>query len=243
MSTKIGQFRVTQAPDINNYQEELIYQEDVISIKWGDKENIDTMEYKEYVISLPNDKDFEAGKTYCYKSTGTKLNTLLNSNSFIARLVSTIEGETVQMIIGEFSSASSIFTFTPNRNYKYLVFSTKSVNDKIIKAEEYGKLYLLENLCGTPQNSTALPLPKQLKRIGIQGAPGLKFSINGEDFIMGKSGIFMLNNIIVTKLNFFLKEIEPSTYKFYPDYIPYYSVDIGDDKIKNYEFFMIDYEY
>jgi hypothetical protein len=158
--------------------------------------------------------------------------------------VSIEDGEIVQMIIGEFSSSSSIFSFTPNRNYQYLILSTKkNTNDKTISPTDYGTLYLLKNLCGTPQDNTILPLPKQLKRIGIQGAPGLKFSINGEDFIMGKSGIFMLNNISITKLNFFLKEIKPSTYKFYPDYIPYYSVDIGDGKTKNYEFFMIDYEY
>lgn len=69
-----------------------------------------------------------------------------------------------------------------------------------------------------------------LKKIGLQGATGLPFMINGEEFKIGKSEIFTSDDIVISSLGIFAVESNSSN----NDINPYY-----EDK----NFFVLDYEY
>ena len=70
-----------------------------------------------------------------------------------------------------------------------------------------------------------------LKKIGLQGATGLPFMINGEEFKIGKSEIFTSDDIIISSLGIFAVKNNNNTDS---NTNPYY-----EDK----NFFVLDYEY
>ena len=227
MSVQIGQFRRNQR-NTEFFQEQILSNSTVNQQFTGSN----GIKYYEFAIIEPNNQSFFSEKQTYYFSG------YLQGNSYIVKLVNSTSN--TQQIIGKFTG-SATFTFTPNRpDYNCLVFALET-NTKPNKISY--ELYKLGNICG----DSGTKVPKKVKKIGIQGMSGLKFSINGEDFIMGKSGIFMLGNMDITQISFYIrdfsdaaKEKDPetgllTTVENYINYFPY----VTDGK----EFFIMDYEY
>lgn len=90
------------------------------------------------------------------------------------------------------------FIFTPDRNYNYLIF----VSEEAIQCNARLENVFFEKIVNVLENKEyAL-----LKDIGIQGEPGLRFSINGESFTLGKSGSFYLSDLEIRQLGFHIRE-------------------------------------
>lgn len=133
---------------------------------------------------------------------------------------------------------STIFEliFTPNSTYNQLVFelnrlaldfyisngdtSGRIMDVKILQFDRVTNVissYLVNKFSGL----------KTLKKIGIQGPPGLLFCLDGEEIRIGRSGIYELYNeeITISYLGFIIKESD--------------SLSGGDGK----EFFIMDFKY
>lgn len=207
MSFKIGQLRRNQ---INEYQTQLDY-------TYSDSKSFPgaLKEYLEGSITLNNGIKFKKGETYYF--TGS----LLGGNNIIVKLV---DGSN-SMIIDKVKSGVNSFSFTPNKDYEYLVFALET-DDQVVNIPNSSRLYKLKNILTETTFTKIYGNNVIIKRLGIQGPSGLAFSINGESFIMGKSEIFILNDIDIYQLNFFIRDRSNS--------FPY-----GDNK----EFFIMDFEY
>lgn len=234
MSVKIGQIKRTK--QLSAYQTDITNQYIAAfrQFKWSQNKIC-----YELSLALENGQKFKAGQTYHFNVINTYIDNLLGRHSsFTAKLINISGGTTIssQMTIGRFSAGSSTeFCFTPNRNYSYLVFSVEDTDLQAVDdvPKEIGKLHKLHNLFTIEESLKEI---QRIKKVGIQGPPNLNFSINGEDFIMGKTGIFMISGVDITNISFFLKE---NTSANYPNYVPYFSAT-ADSK---YEFFIMDYEY
>ena len=219
MSVKIGQFRRNQK-NVNNFfqiAETFIPGEESFIGKDG------VTFYNELTISLTNG-NFKEKQTYYIKGGQVASP---SGEKCTVKLIS--EDGQQQQIIGKFSGSLD-FTFTPNREYKNLVFAFEADVAGYFRVRP--TLYSLGNVCG----GDGTKVPSKVKKIGIQGMPGLRFSINGEDFIMGKSGIFMLGDMDITQISFYIRDF--SNAKNQTNYINYFPY-ITDGK----EFFIMDYEY
>lgn len=132
------------------------------------------------------------------------------------------------------------FIFTPDRDYDYLFFvytgrdkyselGENSFSYVEIKSPEIKILYniitALKNLNGYSYKDLV-----NIKEIGIQGAPGLRFSINGEDFKLGKSGYFYLSDVEISQVGFHVRESLDSNHSPFP---------YGDQE----EFFIMSFQY
>ena len=62
------------------------------------------------------------------------------------------------------------------------------------------------------------PGVSKIHQLGLQGPPGLLFSVNGEELRIGKSGIYELKDITVTKLGFVIKNTSPIPFADGKDY-------------------------
>ena len=215
MSVQIGQFRRNQT-NIKFFQEQISSKSTINQGFTGSN----GIKYYEFAIKSPNNQSFFIEKQTYYFSGN------LQNKSYIVKLANPTLN--TQQIIGKFTG-SATFTFTPNRpDYNYLVFALETNQPNNISYQ----LYELGNVCG----DGGTKVPKKVKKIGIQGMPGLRFSINGEDFIMGKSGIFMLGDMDITQISFFVRDF--SNAKNQTNYINYFPY-VTDGK----EFFIMDYEY
>lgn len=230
MSVKIGQFRRNQKNVDNFFQEKIFnYEIGTASFVGADGET----KHKELAIFKPEGQNyFLEGKTYYIQG-----NAIQGGPKCTVKLVNSSDSSNLQQqIIGRISGKLD-FTFTPNRpDYQYLVFAFENNNNP---GSFNGKpnLYKLGNVCG----DSGTKVPSKVKKIGIQGMPGLRFFINGENFIMGKSGIFMLGDMDITQISFLVRNFSDGsinvakTKENYINYFPY----ITDGK----EFFIMDYEY
>ena len=54
--------------------------------------------------------------------------------------------------------------------------------------------------------------------MGLQGPPGLLFSMNGEEIRIGKSGIYEVEGININQLSFVIKNNSPIPYADNLDY-------------------------
>ena len=124
--------------------------------------------------------------------------------------------------------------FNPNKNYNQIVFELKRIASDFSISEQ-GKngrvmdieildFYIINNIINDYLKSQYVDL-QQLKKIGIQGPPGLMFTIDGEEIRLGKTGIYELYNdkIQISYLGFIIKE----------------SVQVPDGK----DFFILDFKY
>lgn len=125
--------------------------------------------------------------------------------------------------------------FSPNTTYSQIVFELKRIELDFSTFNPDGKrgrimdievlsFYIIDNIINSYLKSHYSDL-KQLKKIGIQGPPGLIFTINGEEIRLGKTGIYELYNdkILISYLGFVIKE----------------SAQIPDGK----DFFILDFKY
>lgn len=171
-------------------------------------------------IKLPGGASFNKGVTYymTFKLTGFKV-----KNNITFKLISLDKGgkisqymniKTVTMpSIGE---AEYETIFVPNQDYSYLIFELDRGSDNsngILEDSNYYysaipssiEIKRLTNLI-TDYFKNEYNDFTYIKRFGLQGPPGLIFSINEEEMRLGKSGIFTLPDINISHLCFLIKE-------------------------------------
>jgi hypothetical protein len=103
-------------------------------------------------------------------------------------------------IIPSFSIGFYDFIFTPDRDgYNHILFVSLNPTPTNSISVSLGQQYKIEKLTNIVENGN-------FKEIGIQGEPGLRFSINGGDFTLGKSGSFYLSDIEITQMGFHIRE-------------------------------------
>lgn len=169
---------------------------------------------------LIEDEVYALEMKYSYSGNGASGAILILSN----------ENETIQMSIGSVGEMIPGRTYTlkiifsPNRNnYNRIVLrslkrnSSSDYGDNIKTNISEAKIYKLKNLI--PSGITSL------KRVGIQGYEGLSFSINKEDFQMGRSGYYTAEDLDINFISAFVPDNEP----------PFDNT--------NRRFFIMDYEY
>lgn len=107
--------------------------------------------------------------------------------------------------------------FTPNESYNNIIFELSRISNDFLISNSDGTngrkmdievldLYILNNIIDNYLVSRFNL--KKIKQIGIQGPPGLLFTIDGEEIRIGRSGIYELhdNIISITYLGFVLKD-------------------------------------
>lgn len=114
--------------------------------------------------------------------------------------------QTIKVLKQSFSSSGFEIDliFKANYNFTHLVFEILRTN--LTNADAY--LTPSDNV-----NTTKLTEVKnivkelqlnRLKKVGIQGPSGLKFAINGEEIKLGKSGIFMSEEMEISSVGFII---------------------------------------
>lgn len=102
--------------------------------------------------------------------------------------------------------------FNPNLTYDQIVFELKRSSEDYSENDRQMKVNVLAfdkvNNIITDYLQNKYTNLKSLKKIGIQGPPGLMFTINGEEIKIGKSGIYELynENINISYLGFIIKD-------------------------------------
>lgn len=116
--------------------------------------------------------------------------------------------------------------FTPNDvNYNKLVFK------KVIKSSLSDRVYIDDTNEGSWSEATytkmelwklvdIIPLldVSYIKKLGVQGPPGLMFAMNGEEIHIGKSGLYEVDGINISTLGFVIKNRSPIPYEDGKDY-------------------------
>lgn len=213
MSYNIGQLRRNQ---IDSYSTALSYRQDLIrnensiidfydQCMYLSEANIVSSIYSYYlkfeVTQLP-----EVTQEFSIKlqSDEVTVDNIQNVRSFVVK--QGIDKTTFELI------------FTPNSNYNQIVFELKRLaldfytdngdgtsgrimNIKILQFDRVINVissYLAKNYAGMTS----------LKKIGIQGPPGLLFCIDGEEIRIGRSGIYELYNedINISYMGFIIKD-------------------------------------
>lgn len=210
---QIGQLRRNQ---INSYSTALSYRQDLIRnensiIDFYDQcmylsgANIVSSIYSYYlkfeVIQLP-----EVIQEFSIKlqSDEVTVDNIQNIRSFVVK--QGLETTTFELI------------FTPNSNYNQIVFELKRMaldfytdngdgtSGRIMKI----KILQFDRVINVISSYLAKNFPgmTSLKKIGIQGPPGLLFCIDGEEIRIGRSGIYELYNedITISNMGFIIKD-------------------------------------
>lgn len=213
MSYNIGQLRRNQ---INSYSTALSYRQDLIRnensiIDFYDQcmylsgANIVSSIYSYYlkfeVTQLP-----EVIQEFSIKlqSDEVTVDNIQNIRSFVVK--QGLETTTFELI------------FTPNSNYNQIVFELKRMaldfytdngdgtSGRIMKI----KILQFDRVINVISSYLAKNFPgmTSLKKIGIQGPPGLLFCIDGEEIRIGRSGIYELYNedITISNMGFIIKD-------------------------------------
>lgn len=224
MSYKIGQLRKNQISDYFTPISSDAYE------YWPGQSSYPQSGLKSYIGSTAVFDSYIGVKNKLIKNNNYYLSFKIDSWSsyhFKVKLV----GDNISMTIKEFKTQGSEIcelVFTPNDdNYTMIVIEkvrngTNDTNGIIISSSSI-KLNLLTNII-TKLNARYDSLT-YLKKMGLQGPPGLLFSMNGEEFYMGKSGIYEIQDINITNLSFVIKD----------------DVTEVDGKQKNY--FIMDFQY
>ena len=209
MSYNIGQLRQNQ---ISSYSEPITgydYQVGNSSELTGYKSYIGSTAVYDSYIGIKGSK-FEKDKNY-YLSFSIDS---WNQYHFKVKLV----GDGISMIVKEFKTSGSEIcelVFTPNDdNYNMIVLEkirTDISNDRggIVINRKSIQLKSLINIISR-LNSRYNNL-SYLKKMGLQAPSGFLFSMNGEEFYMGKSGIYEIQDINITNLSFVIRDSYPES--------------------------------
>lgn len=204
MSYKIGQLRQNQIST---------YFEPITNFKYevGNKENntghgsyIGSVMVKDSSIGMNNNK-FEKDKNY-YLSF--KIDSW-SQYHFKVKLV----GDGISMTVKEFKTNGTEIcelVFTPNDdNYTAIVFEkirqniSTDLNGIIIDKNSIQLNSLINIISRLNSRYEGLTY---LKKIGLQAPSGFLFSMNGEEFYIGKSGIYEIQDINITNLSFVIRD-------------------------------------
>ncbi len=148
---------------------------------------------KVFHTSLSSSKGYYIRLKFYKQSTTQNITIKMEDTNAIAKggqLIGTIE-----VPVGD-PSDYCIFekVFMPSRNYNQIKIELdRNSVDYEINIERpniYGRVVNVEVLSFAEVKNI---IPYRLKRIGVQGTPGLIMCINGEQIQIGKSGIFEIN--------------------------------------------------
>jgi hypothetical protein len=218
MAYNIGQLRRSE---ITNYSTTLSYTQGLI-----DTENT-IITFKNPYLLLKGNNIVNSVYAYYLKfrvkqrtDLSQKFTLTLQSSEVTAEDTQELKTYTVKQ--GQDNYTTFELIFNPNSTYNQIVFDLKRdsldfyssttlsdgtrVNGRVMEVEilEFERVtnvvtsYLAKNYSGLTQ----------LKKIGIQGPPGLLFTINGEEMQIGRSGIYELynSNIIISYIGFVIKD-------------------------------------
>ncbi len=204
MSLKVGQFTKEQLPNLEDYSENVA--SSIVNITYTRSRVKGYLTVTDSGFALPEGKKFVGGVTYYVK---------MNCNGGFSgdvtfMLTNEVEdSETYmpikRMIISHGANQGIVLIFTPDRDYNYLVcHRNEHLEENVLCSFENVEIKKLKNLIDTYfSNHYNL---SYLKNIGIQGAPGLRFVLNGEGFTLNYSGMFVLNSVNVTQISFVVTE-------------------------------------
>lgn len=210
MSYKIGQLRRSS---LNNY--ETTYAGTIEYINYYDNlysqdSNIIVRD-SAFKLSMPLQKD----TTYYLKFKLTSY----NANFKVALCNS--EDKTKKMYIKKiYATYGDVceLVFTPNDDiYDIIIIERVRRTANELNSSSYNvdrNSIELKSLINVILN---LPAP-YLKQIGLQGPPGLLFSLNGEEMRIGKTGIYEVEGINIYQLSFVIRNSSPIPYEDNLDY-------------------------
>lgn len=213
MSYNIGQLRRNQ---INSYSTALSYRQDLIR-----NEN-SIIDFYDQCMYLSGVNIVSSIYSYYLKFEVTQLPEViqefsikLQSDEVTVDNIQNIRSFVVKQGLG---TTTFELIFTPNSNYNQIIFELKRMaldfytdngdgtsgrimNIKILQFDRVINVissYLAKNFPGMTS----------LKKIGIQGPPGLLFCIDGEEIRIGRSGIYELYNedITISYIGFIIKD-------------------------------------
>lgn len=213
MSYNIGQLRRNQ---INSYSTALSYRQDLIR-----NEN-SIIDFYDQCMYLSGANIVSSIYSYYLKFEVTQLPEViqefsikLQSDEVTVDNIQNIRSFVVKQGLG---TTTFELIFTPNSNYNQIIFELKRMaldfytdngdgtsgrimNIKILQFDRVINVissYLAKNFPGMTS----------LKKIGIQGPPGLLFCIDGEEIKIGRSGIYELYNedITISYIGFIIKD-------------------------------------
>lgn len=213
MSYNIGQLRRNQ---INSYSTALSYRQDLIR-----NEN-SIIDFYDQCMYLNGANIVSSIYSYYLKFEVTQLPEViqefsikLQSDEVTVDNIQNIRSFVVKQGLG---TTTFELIFTPNSNYNQIIFELKRMaldfytdngdgtsgrimNIKILQFDRVINVissYLAKNFPGMTS----------LKKIGIQGPPGLLFCIDGEEIRIGRSGIYELYNedITISYIGFIIKD-------------------------------------
>lgn len=213
MSYNIGQLRRNQ---INSYSTALSYRQDLIR-----NEN-SIIDFYDQCMYLSGANIVSSIYSYYLKFEVTQLPEViqefsikLQSDEVTVDNIQNIRSFVVKQGLG---TTTFELIFTPNSNYNQIIFELKRMaldfytdngdgtsgrimNIKILQFDRVINVissYLAKNFPGMIS----------LKKIGIQGPPGLLFCIDGEEIRIGRSGIYELYNedITISYIGFIIKD-------------------------------------
>ena len=227
MSFKIGQLRRNQ---ISSYQNEIpLIHNTSIGIKQHSTETGGTSSIRISDGCLLLESPLKKNVNYYFTFH------LKGNNSGMKSFTMTLYGEGKEQPIKYFNNMQAgeygELVFTPNDNiYSKIVFKLANrttnigqvyIDDSVDKNSLLTKVHLYELTNVIPK----LEDVSYIQKLGLQGPPGLMFSMNGEEIHIGKSGIYEVEGININNLSFVIKEGK---------HLPY-----SDGK----DFFIMDYLY
>lgn len=109
----------------------------------------------------------------------------------------------------ENDSISFSIVFQPNSNiYTKLLFETTELKEESLLGNDNAIDFQSFTTINTVESGIESALFPNIKEIGIQGRPGLRFAINGELFQLGKTGMFVLDDedFIYQDIQFFIED-------------------------------------
>ena len=232
MSFNLGQFR---RPQLSSYVTQLTY--NMIDIK-SETEISQAIIFTDKAMELQGSSVLESGKNYylkfkIYKRLDSEQNItvrLQNSTeiqdniqtmaSYIVAKGSGADYVTYEMILAPNGTYNQILFFFFLTSFDYTLENEDGTNGRVIEIE-IDNFELVYNVID--HLNTILGIT-ELKKIGVQGPPGLLMCINGEEIRIGRSGIYEINNgVVVTFIGFIVKQSSQT-----------------DD---NLDYFILDYQY
>ena len=187
-----------------------------------------TNNWKDSAILLEGNNYFKKDKLYYIRITLTNAPGG-ETTKILVKMKSTIN--TNEMIIGEYdwNNATYDIIFSPNNvNYNKIVFEIQRnqsdyLNPTRVATISAYTVYEVTDIIEEFLKKTYTNL-LYLDKIGLQGPPGMLFSINGEQMKIGNSGYYELEDIIIGQIGF-IPQPTNQTYKDEKNALQYFILD------------------